>query len=205
MLCSPASFPFVMLAICVSAYGLLVPWLGFYSDDWIFVWAFNKMGPEGLTRYFATNRPFLGILMRLTMPIVGIEPWRWQVFALLVRWLKPSQKFYFYATLAERIEHMVAAAVDLAQKGNPGCMGSHPDLHLPGSGQPTSCTDGKSSLPGPDPALQLVCVKYPGDQESRKILALYPSGIGRQPGKPAGSRLFFCAGAAEDPHLAIYP
>ena len=84
---SPASFPFILLAICIAAYGLLIPWLGFYSDDWIFIWAFNKMGPDGLTRYFATNRPFLGVLMRLTMPIVGIAPWRWQVFALLVRWL----------------------------------------------------------------------------------------------------------------------
>ncbi len=73
--------------VCVLSYGLLIPWLGYYSDDWIFIWSFSKMGSQGLTRYFSTNRPFLNWLFQLTMPLVGIAPWRWQIFALITRWL----------------------------------------------------------------------------------------------------------------------
>lgn len=105
---SPAAFPIILLAICIAAYGVLIPWLGFYSDDWIFIWAFNKMGPEGLTRYFATNRPFLGTLMQLTMPIIGVDPWRWQVFALLVRWLSGLSAWWLLRLIWPK-KHILAA------------------------------------------------------------------------------------------------
>jgi hypothetical protein len=81
------TFPLFLLAINILAYGLLIPRLGFYSDDWTFIYAYNKIGPMGITQYFSTNRPFWGWLFQVTLPLIGAIPWKWQVFALILRWL----------------------------------------------------------------------------------------------------------------------
>jgi len=81
------TFPLFLLAINILAYGLLIPRLGFYSDDWTFIYAYNKIGPSGITQYFSTNRPFWGWLFQVTLPLIGAIPWKWQVFALILRWL----------------------------------------------------------------------------------------------------------------------
>ena len=74
--------PWLILAVCVLAYGIMIPWLGLYSDDWIYLSSFHKFGVEGLTRYFSTNRPVWGLIYQLTLPILGITPWHWHVFGL---------------------------------------------------------------------------------------------------------------------------
>jgi hypothetical protein len=79
--------PLALLALCLLSYGVLIPWLGYYWDDWAFVWISQKLGSEGLARYFATNRPVWGMLYRLTTPLIGAAPWKWHLFALTWRWL----------------------------------------------------------------------------------------------------------------------
>lgn len=79
--------PLLLLALGVLSYGLLLPWLGMYWDDWAFNWIAQHLGSDGLSRYFATNRPFWGLIYQLTTPWIGPEPWQWQVFGLLWRWL----------------------------------------------------------------------------------------------------------------------
>ena len=79
--------PLALLALCLLSYGVLIPWLGYYWDDWAFVWISQKLGGEGLARYFATNRPVWGMLYRLTTPLIGAAPWKWHLFALAWRWL----------------------------------------------------------------------------------------------------------------------
>ncbi|MEN6481729.1 MAG: hypothetical protein ABFD29_06100 [Anaerolineaceae bacterium] len=80
---SNRSFPLILLFVCLLAYGLLIPWLGLYSDDWIFLATFQKMGSGGLTRYFSTNRPVWGLLYQFTLPLLGRVPWHWHVFGLV--------------------------------------------------------------------------------------------------------------------------
>jgi hypothetical protein len=77
--------PLVILLVCVLAYGLVIPWLGFYWDDWAFLFIRTQLGAEGLTRYFATNRPFIAWIPQVTIPLLGTTPWKWHVFMLLVR------------------------------------------------------------------------------------------------------------------------
>ncbi|HPC06956.1 MAG TPA: hypothetical protein PLI60_09570, partial [Anaerolineaceae bacterium] len=77
--------PLVILLVCVLAYGLVIPWLGFYWDDWAFLFIRTQLGAEGLTRYFATNRPFIAWIPQVTIPLLGTKPWKWHVFMLLVR------------------------------------------------------------------------------------------------------------------------
>ncbi|MCE1253806.1 MAG: hypothetical protein LWX83_09685 [Anaerolineae bacterium] len=80
-------YPLLLLLVAIACYGLMVRQLGFYWDEWAFVWIQQKLGDAGLERYFATNRPFWGLIYRLSMPLIGVEPWRWQIFSLFWRWL----------------------------------------------------------------------------------------------------------------------
>lgn len=66
----------------ILAHGLMSYWLGFYTDDWTFLWTYQRYGTDGLTQYFSTNRPFWGLFYQITMPILGIKPLVWHVFAL---------------------------------------------------------------------------------------------------------------------------
>ena len=79
--------PFVLLATCLFSYGLFIPWLSFYLDDWYIMWSYRVLGPGGFFSFFSEDRPFIAILFWLTTPLVGLNPVAWQVFGLLMRWL----------------------------------------------------------------------------------------------------------------------
>lgn len=46
--------------LVVLAYGLLIPWMGFYWDDWPFAWFLKFLGPAEFIEMFRPFRPFLG-------------------------------------------------------------------------------------------------------------------------------------------------
>ncbi|RPH56430.1 MAG: hypothetical protein EHM81_13155, partial [Chloroflexi bacterium] len=77
----------LLLGVAILAYGLLIPQLGFYWDEFPMAWIYFRLGPDALTQYFSTNRPFWGMVYQATLPLLGPDPWRWQVFALVLRWL----------------------------------------------------------------------------------------------------------------------
>ncbi len=74
-----------LLVLGSLGYGLVVPWLGFYWDDWPFLWIRIQLGAEGLSRYFTMSRPAFGWLTQLTIPLVGTNPTAWQLFGLFTR------------------------------------------------------------------------------------------------------------------------
>jgi hypothetical protein len=78
---------FILLIMAILAYGLLIPWLGFYWDDMPMSWIRYELGPEAMTRYFSTNRPVWGLLYQLTTRFIPQVPVYWQIFALIWRWL----------------------------------------------------------------------------------------------------------------------
>lgn len=80
-------YPLFLLLLALLAYGLWINRLGFYWDDFPLAWIARTYGADGLARYFATNRPFWGLLYRLTTPLLGSNPLAWQVFALFWRWV----------------------------------------------------------------------------------------------------------------------
>jgi len=79
--------PLLLAGVTLLAYGLLFPWLGFYWDEWPMTWIAHRLGPDGLARYFSTNRPYWGMIYRLTTPLLGYVPWHWQLFGLFWRWV----------------------------------------------------------------------------------------------------------------------
>lgn len=82
-----AAVPLLLAGVTLLAYGLLFPLLGFYWDEWPMTWIAHRLGPDGLARYFSTNRPYWGMIYRATTPILGYVPWHWQVFGLFWRWV----------------------------------------------------------------------------------------------------------------------
>jgi hypothetical protein len=81
------SIPVALLLFCLLSYGLLIPWLGFYWDDWPYSWFAKILGPIGFVKAFANDRPFLSGIYMLTTPLFGSSPLGWQIFAIFTRFL----------------------------------------------------------------------------------------------------------------------
>ncbi len=77
--------PLIIFLVCFFAYGVVIPWLGYYWDDWAFLFIRTQLGTEGLTRYFSTNRPFIAWIPQLTISLLGTVPWKWHVLMLFMR------------------------------------------------------------------------------------------------------------------------
>ena len=84
---SPRSIPWFLLLVSVLTYGLLFNQLSFYWDEFPWYWTSVKLGPAALTQLFSTSRPFWGMIYQVTLPLIGPVPWRWQLIALVLRWV----------------------------------------------------------------------------------------------------------------------
>jgi len=83
----PFAFPALILSLVVLAYGLLIPSMGFYWDDWPFAWYLKFFGPAEFIKAFRPFRPLLGPIFTVTTSIFGGHPLTWQLLGLLTRFL----------------------------------------------------------------------------------------------------------------------
>ena len=79
--------PVILAFFCMLSFGIFIPFIGLYSDDWVFLSVFQKFGQAGLTQYYQTNRPVLGLFLKATMPIIGKSIYAWHVFAMIAVFL----------------------------------------------------------------------------------------------------------------------
>lgn len=80
--------PLLLFAIItIVAYGLLLPFTGFYWDDWPFAWIAKFLGPAEFIPAFMPFRPFLGPIFYFTTSLIPPVPLYWQIFALVIRFL----------------------------------------------------------------------------------------------------------------------
>jgi hypothetical protein len=79
-------FPLFLLLICILTYGILIPFLGFYWDDFPYIWFSHIGGAAGVFRAVAEDRPVLGLFYSLTTSLIGENPIYWQIFGLLAHW-----------------------------------------------------------------------------------------------------------------------
>ena len=93
------SVPFAFALITLAAYGLLLPFTGFYWDDWPYLWFFHRLGPSGIIQAFTGDRPFLSFIYTICLSIFGHSVIGWQLFGLLARWLF-SLSFWWILYLA---------------------------------------------------------------------------------------------------------
>ena len=76
-----------MLFIAALTYGLFFWQRGFYWDEFPWAWIYFRLGPDVLTKTFTTSRPFWGMIYQLTLPVIGPNPWVWQLLAIVLRWV----------------------------------------------------------------------------------------------------------------------
>jgi hypothetical protein len=75
-----------LLFTSILAHGLLIPWLGFYWDDWPTVWFLNRFGSSVYSAAYGVDRPALGWLFTVTTTLIGQSALAWQIFGILTRW-----------------------------------------------------------------------------------------------------------------------
>lgn len=80
-------YPLVVLAVMLIAYGLQLFRLGFYWDDWQALYLSRFGSARVYWDFFLADRPLSAWTYILTMPVLGLHPWAWQVFTLFMRWL----------------------------------------------------------------------------------------------------------------------
>ena len=84
---TPRSTVWFLLFAAALTYGLFFWQRGFYWDEFPWAWIYYRLGPAMLTKTFTTSRPFWGMIYQLTMPVIGPNPWIWQLLAILLRWV----------------------------------------------------------------------------------------------------------------------
>lgn len=83
----PWSVPLILLTLVVVSYGLRIRSLGFYWDDWPYLWFYHSLGPAGVANSLAEDRPFLSFIYILSLSTFGNSTVAWQVFGLAARWI----------------------------------------------------------------------------------------------------------------------
>ncbi len=81
------TFPLILLLSGGLAYSIYLTKLGFYWDEWPFLWFQHTFDAPGVLEYFQQYRPFWGYLYTVTLPLLGTNPIVWQLFGLITRWL----------------------------------------------------------------------------------------------------------------------
>ncbi len=80
------SFPVVLLLVCLAAFSILILSLGFYWDDWPWIWFFHVKGLAGLLEIDRSFRPLAGVVLAFGGLLAGEHPAGWQLYALFWRW-----------------------------------------------------------------------------------------------------------------------
>lgn len=76
-----------LLLLCLAAFGLLLPSLGFYWDDWPWAWLRHLYGPTGMLSIDRAHRPLAGPFLFGAAVLSEDSPLRWQSINLALRWL----------------------------------------------------------------------------------------------------------------------
>ncbi|MHC1783015.1 MAG: hypothetical protein AB9891_09720 [Anaerolineaceae bacterium] len=106
----PSTVPAALLVLCLAAFGLLVPTLGFYWDDWAKILVDRLFGPAGYWQYYAGDRPLSAWTHVLLTPLLGHNPLGWQIFTPLMRWLSAVGVWWSLSNLWPQARRTAAAA-----------------------------------------------------------------------------------------------
>jgi len=97
---SEKSAPWVLLTACILAYGLLIPQLGYFQDDWSVIFNHYLFGKQGIIDLMSQDgRPFSIWLYLIGFNILGYRPVLWHISALIARWLAVVTMWFVFKCL----------------------------------------------------------------------------------------------------------
>lgn len=79
--------PLSLLWACLLCYGLAIPWLGLYADDWPFVYVHSLGGLRGVVEFISWVRPVAAWIFASETALVGTHFWAYHAILLLLRWV----------------------------------------------------------------------------------------------------------------------
>jgi len=77
----------LILLTTVITYGVSIPELGYYHDDWFVLWSGHVRGAESIIPLFSTDRPFMGVVYSFVYRLLGDTVINWHLYALLWRFI----------------------------------------------------------------------------------------------------------------------
>ena len=111
-------FALLITLITGIAYGISIPQLSFYGDDWIYIYNYHIAGSESFTQFTRWDRPFSAWIYVLTSALFGESPLFYHIYVFLMRWLSV---FLFREILAAAFgEHKCVDAAALFFAVYPG-------------------------------------------------------------------------------------
>lgn len=108
---------FAIVFIGLITFGLQIPTLGFFQDDWNFVFYSSARGPQGLLEFLTVDgRPGATWIYILGFSVFGYKPALWQFFSLLLRILTTINIWVVLKTLwpNRRYSNLVVSILFLA-------------------------------------------------------------------------------------------
>jgi hypothetical protein len=106
----PWSLLLTLFVVCVLAFGLLAPQLGFYWDDWAKTAVNVLHGFSGYQNYYAEDRPLSGWTHILFVSLIGNQRVAWQFLILLLRWTAGATMWWFFSSLWPQARRQVSFA-----------------------------------------------------------------------------------------------
>ena len=104
------TLPLALFLVCLLAFGLLAPQLGFYWDDWAKTAVNVLHGFSGYQNYFAEDRPLSGWTHILFVSLIGNQRVAWQYLAILLRWAAGASMWWFFSALWPQARRQVSLA-----------------------------------------------------------------------------------------------
>lgn len=105
-----SSLPVALLLLCLASFGVLLPTLGFYWDDWAKILVHRLFGLSGYWQYYAGDRPLSAWTHILLTPLLGDSPLPWHLFTLAMRWLSAVGLWWSLANLWPQARRLAASA-----------------------------------------------------------------------------------------------
>jgi hypothetical protein len=107
---SEKNIPLIFVFVTLIAYGLFVPFTGFYWDDWVFSWIARFLGPAEFLPAFIGIRPFLIPIFFTTTSLVPPVPIYWQIFVLIIRILAGLSAWFLLKRVWPRFKGQMLVA-----------------------------------------------------------------------------------------------
>ena len=85
-------FPLILFILALVSFGILIPWMGLYSDDWHYFWLSYRL--DYITRFFLGNRSYLGSIYDFINNILGPSPLQWHVALFFLKWTGVTTLWY---------------------------------------------------------------------------------------------------------------
>ena len=96
----------LILLTTVITYGVSIPRLGYYHDDWFLLWSGEARGAASIIPLFATDRPFMGVVYSFVYKLLGDSIVNWHLYALLWRFIGAMAFFWILRLLWPREKYL---------------------------------------------------------------------------------------------------